>query len=211
MDFTSRMTSLLSELRRERNGEVADTMRFYGRGCGLNLGVSIPTIRSVAGGFECGHAFAEYLYRQDVRELRIAALWLADADAVGPQSFDFWAAGIVNSEIAEQAAMALFAKCGCIDELLRRWGASDDALLAYTALLASSRNGECDAALLLRTAIETICRFRDNILIGRGVVAAVVSVQPRAGEAVRRFADTVGRDGCATARYVAEELSWMLE
>ena len=40
MDFTSRMAALLGAFRRERNGAVADSMRFYGAPCGLNYGVS---------------------------------------------------------------------------------------------------------------------------------------------------------------------------
>ena len=37
MDFTSRMAALLGAFRRERNGAVADSMRFYGAPCGLSL------------------------------------------------------------------------------------------------------------------------------------------------------------------------------
>ena len=48
MDFTSRMTTLLGAFRRERNGAVADSMRFYGRPYGLNYGVSLPTLRRLA-------------------------------------------------------------------------------------------------------------------------------------------------------------------
>ena len=48
MDFTSRMVALLGELRRERNGAVADAMRCYGAPYGLNYGVSLPTLRKLA-------------------------------------------------------------------------------------------------------------------------------------------------------------------
>ena len=48
MDFTSRMVALLGELRRERNGAVADAMRCYGAPYGLNYGVSLPTLRTLA-------------------------------------------------------------------------------------------------------------------------------------------------------------------
>ena len=44
MDYTSRMVALLRELRRERNGAVADSMRYYGTPYGLNYGVSLPTL-----------------------------------------------------------------------------------------------------------------------------------------------------------------------
>ena len=67
MDFTSRMAALLGAFRRERNGAVADSMRFYGAPCGLNYGVSLPTLRTLARAEAADHDFAKYLWRQDVR------------------------------------------------------------------------------------------------------------------------------------------------
>ena len=77
MDFTSRMVALLGELRRERNGAVADAMRCYGAPYGLNYGVSLPTLRKLARAETPDHDFARYLYLQEVRELRLAALHIA--------------------------------------------------------------------------------------------------------------------------------------
>ena len=48
MDNTSLMISLLGALRREMNGAVADAMHYYGKRYGLNYGVSLPTIRTIA-------------------------------------------------------------------------------------------------------------------------------------------------------------------
>ena len=62
MDFTSRMVALLGELRRERNGAVADAMRCYGAPYGLNYGVSLPTLRKLARAETPDHDFARYLY-----------------------------------------------------------------------------------------------------------------------------------------------------
>lgn len=77
-DLTSRMVELLGRLRREMNGAVADSMRVRGRPYGLNYGVSLPTIRAIARSCPPDHAFARYLFLQDVRELRLAALTLAE-------------------------------------------------------------------------------------------------------------------------------------
>ena len=110
MDYTSRMVALLRELRRERNGAVADSMRYYGTPYGLNYGVSLPTLRRIARAEAPDHGFARYLYRQDVRELRLAALHIACPACFTPEEFPAWAAGIVNSEIAEEAAFALLSR-----------------------------------------------------------------------------------------------------
>ena len=110
MDFTSRMVALLGELRRERNGAVADAMRCYGAPYGLNYGVSLPTLRKLARAETPDHDFARYLYLQEVRELRLAALHIARPESLTPDEFPAWAAGIVNSEVAEEAAFAFLSR-----------------------------------------------------------------------------------------------------
>ena len=91
------MVALLGELRRERNGAVADAMRCYGAPYGLNYGVSLPTLRKLARAETPDHDFARYLYLQEVRELRLAALHIARPESLTPDEFPAWAAGIVNS------------------------------------------------------------------------------------------------------------------
>lgn len=100
MNHTSRMTALLGEIRRERNGAVADSMRLVGRPYGLNYGVSLPTLRRLARAETPDHDFAEFLFRQDVRELRLAAFHIAEPDRLTPDDSAFWAAGIDNNELA---------------------------------------------------------------------------------------------------------------
>ena len=146
MDYTSRMVALLRELRRERNGAVADSMRYYGTPYGLNYGVSLPTLRRIARAEAPDHGFARYLYRQDVRELRLAALHIACPACLTPEEFPAWAAGIVNSEIAEEAAFALLSRAEAFPALFSAWIASPDALLQYAALLAAARSPRLTAS-----------------------------------------------------------------
>lgn len=146
MDYTSRMVALLRELRRERNGAVADSMRYYGTPYGLNYGVSLPTLRRIARAEAPDHDFARYLYRQDVRELRLAALHIASPACLTPDEFPVWAAGIVNSEIAEEAAFALLGRADAFPALFSAWIVSPDALLQYAALLAAARSPHLTAA-----------------------------------------------------------------
>ena len=121
MNHTSRMTALLGEIRRERNGAVADSMRLVGRPYGLNYGVSLPTLRRLARAETPDHDFAEFLFRQDVRELRLAAFHIAEPDRLTPDDSAFWAAGIDNNELAEEAAFALLSRAGAFPALFGRW------------------------------------------------------------------------------------------
>lgn len=160
MDFTSRMVALLGELRRERNGAVADAMSPFGKPYGLNYGVSLPTLRQIARAERPDHDFARYLYVQDVRELRLAALYVAQAERVTADEADFWAAGIVNAEVAEEASFALLSRVDVLPAIFENWMAASP-LLQYAALLAAARSPRAslawvDAALAAvhRNAVE---------------------------------------------------------
>lgn len=157
MDFTSRMVALLGELRRERNGAVADAMRFYGAPYGLNYGVSLPTLRRLARAETPDYDFARYLYRQEVRELRLAALHIACPERLAPDEFSFWAAGIVNSEVAEEAAFALLSRADVLPVLFDAWIADPNPLLQYAALQAAARSSRLTAAWIA-PAVEAVRR-----------------------------------------------------
>lgn len=136
MDYTSRMAALLGRFRRERNGVVADTMQYRGKAYGLNYGVSLPTIRAVARAERPDSDFARFLYRQDVRELKLATFWIADPVQVTSVEFSDWGEGIANSEMAEECAFALMSRSPRGDEWGRAWCDTGNELLGYAGLLA---------------------------------------------------------------------------
>lgn len=177
------MVALLGELRRERNGAVADAMCLCGKPYGLNYGVSLPTLRRIARAETSDHDFARYLYVQDVRELRLAALYIAQPERVTMDEAEFWAAGIINSEVAEEASFALLSRVGVLPELFRSW-ITASPLLQYAALLAAARSPQAslawvDAALeaVHRNAVEA----EALVAAARSVAAADTSAAPAAG------------------------------
>ena len=177
------MVALLGELRRERNGAVADAMCLCGKPYGLNYGVSLPTLRRIARAETPDHDFARYLYVQDVRELRLAALYIAQPERVTMDEAAFWAAGIINSEVAEEASFALLSRVGVLPELFRSW-ITASPLLQYAALLAAARSPQAslawvDAALeaVHRNAVEA----EAVVVAARSAAAADTSAAPAAG------------------------------
>lgn len=111
MTTTEKMIALMRRLRIEMNGAVTDAMREYGggqQGYGLNYGVSLPTIREVAAEYAPDHELAQTLWQQDVREMKLAALFVDDAAAVTAGQMERWAADWRVPELAEQCAMQLF-------------------------------------------------------------------------------------------------------
>ena len=206
---TTRMLALLAELRREMNGVAADAMRSYGGQYGVNYGVAAHTIREKASTLSHDHEFAEYLYRQDVRELRIAGLWLAEPECVTSDDLPFWVAGMINSEVAEQAALALFSHVECINEMLEEWSHSTDVLPPYAAMLAAARNERTAASAAYGPLFRIINAFPDNRLAGQGAVALLASLAERDREGVDAFIASLPEN--QTADFVRDEMSWRLE
>lgn len=177
------MVALLGELRRERNGAVADAMCLCGKPYGLNYGVSLPTLRRIARAETPDHDFARYLYVQDVRELRLAALYIAQPERVTMDEAAFWAAGIVNSEVAEEASFALLSRVGVLPAIFESWMAASP-LLQYAALLAAARSPQASLAWV-DAALEAVHRDAVEaealVAAARSVAAADTSAAPAAG------------------------------
>ena len=213
MDYTSRMVALLRELRRERNGAVADSMRYYGTPYGLNYGVSLPTLRRIARAEAPDHGFARYLYRQDVRELRMAALTIADPVSVTPDNVDEWFVGRMPEELIEELALRLLSRCGrpVLDTLCGRWLRAGSGAERYAALmaLARARVQEFDAAAVVEAVPDAVAACPDDLRLARGAAAFVQSASARiAPERLARMIERLpdSRGGA----YLRDELAWMI-
>lgn len=222
MDHTSRMVALLAAVRRERNGAVADSMRCYGAAYGLNYGVSLPTVRAIARAEAPDHAFARMLYRQEVRELRLAALHVASPSSLTLDELPAWAAGIINSEVAEEAAFALLGRAPILPELFERWCKSAEPLLVYAALMAAARWSEPMVGWA-SVAVETVRRIAAEAGEGRqpawaerlavqgatALLAALGDHDAANRPAVFRAADSLG--DAPAGKALREELAWRWE
>ena len=175
----------------------------------MNYGVALHSLREMAREVGCDDDLAHFLYRQQVRELQIIALWIADAESVNVEQFDYWAAGIINSEIAEQAAQGLLSKIEQIDALLERWCSSENELLAYSALLAASRSEKVSAVAVQSAVNKSINTFSDNHLAVQGVVALLSAQIAKNRALVEAVLATLPDNKSAAA--VREEIAWRLE
>ena len=212
MDYTSKMVALMKSMRRERNGAVADAM--CTSRSGLNYGVSLPTVREIARAEPKDYDFARMLWTQDVRELRLAALHIADPQRFVPEEFAVWAEGIRDEELAEETAFALLSHAPHFVDLFPLWIASPMPLLRYAVLQGAARSAMtpmewiAPAVAALSEAFST----HENRLIANGVVAMLAALAQRDEahkSAVRKVVKTLG--DTPSARYVAEEMEWRLE
>lgn len=197
---------LLFRLRKEMNGAALDTMRYFGADYERNYGVQIYAIRNLAREIGTDHELAEFFYKEAIREVRLVALWIAEAERVAISDFDFWASGIINSEVAEQASHALLSRIADVAELLQRWCTSDNALLAYCALLSAARNGRVEPTAAVGTILSAVERFSDNRLVAQGATALAMQLDDSAvQELLRSLPDN------PTAALLREEIAWRVE
>ncbi len=194
---------LLYRLRKEMNGAALDTMRYFGADYGRNYGVQIYAIRNLAREIGANHDLAVSFYTENIREVRLVALWIADAERVEVADFDFWAEGIINSEVAEQASHALLSRIEPIAELLTAWCSSDNALLAYCALLAAARSGGVESETAVKAIAQAVATFSDNRLVAQGATALAINLSD---EAVKQLIDQLPDNPTATLLH--EEVSW---
>lgn len=175
MNNTEKMAALLRRLRQQMNGAVSEAMTARGIRYPLNYGVSVPTLRAVAAEFAPDHELARLLYKQQVRELVLAACYVADPLQVDAVQWDQWAAGIGSGEVAEHAAFML-AKSPAAPVMIPRWLERERPVwLRYCALLCLAHRidaGVCPAD----TARELIAPMlqEEDVWIRRGLEAVEV-------------------------------------
>ncbi|MBR4969586.1 MAG: DNA alkylation repair protein [Alistipes sp.] len=196
---------LLYRLRKEMNGAALDTMCYFGADYARNYGVQIYAIRNLAREIGTNHELAKSFYTESIREVRLVALWIADAEQVSVADFDFWAEGIINSEVAEQASHALLHRIASVAELLSAWCASDNALLAYCALLSAARNGGVEGDEAVDAILSAVSRFGDNRLVAQGATALAINLSD---ESVHRLLDNMPDN--PTANLLRDEIAWRI-
>ena len=197
-------------MRKQMNGAVADAMFYYGTRYGLNYGVSLPTVREIAEETGKDLELALYLFKQQVRELKLAALHIADAEQITTTTSSTWADGITTSELAEEAAFAMLSHCPSLNEIYDKWVKSENEFATYAALMALSRSGEISLGQL-EPMPNITCRYSTSRPIAQGVVAllAAAYLNPALQEAVKAIIERL--PDTPASEYVRDEMSWRME
>lgn len=203
------MIHLLGELRREMNGAVADSMRYYGARYGLNYGVSLPTIRTIAEQERHSDELALYLYKQDVRELRLAALHIAE-----PEHFEnnaqIWMEGITTSEIAEEMAFALLRNVTGLPTLFEQWSKSGNEFAAYAVVMAAARTALAAKEATLDAIPEIVNLHSTSRIMAQGIVALLSAAM--AHHSMLRIKGVIcALPPCQATEYINDEMAWRME
>ena len=206
------MISLLGAMRKQMNGAVADAMYYYGANYGLNYGVSLPTVRQIAKEAEQDHDLALYLYKQQVRELRLAALHIAEGEKITMEELPTWAEGVINSEVAEEMAFALLPRTTILSQVFTEWSQSDNEFLAYAALMAAARSNIARDTDAIRSIPAILNRFAASRIIAQGAVALLAAAYDCDSEARKCVMEIISKlEESPAANYVQEEMRWRME
>ena len=212
MDNTQHMIELLGRLRKQMNGAVAESMAQHGENYGLNYGVSIATIREIVASEKRDYEFAKYLYRQQIRELKLAACHIADAKMVDTHEFPFWSRGIANAELAEELAFALLSKIYDINSLMGVWSTESNEMVAYAALMAAARNERTTTEVAFIAIENSVKANPESRYIAEAVVALLVYVASRDKSVKVGIPHLLERlNDSPTKRHIEEEIEWRLE
>ncbi len=208
MDKTTRMAKLLGELITEKHGLVADTMNYHGKRYGMNYGVNLYTIRAIAKREGIDHTLAKYLYRQQIREMQLLAISMADAAAMDAEELKYWADGLTSSELAEEFALKILPKVDEFWELFEQWLESDDEMVQYSAMMGGSRVEveNADMVLSLLGSLD----FSEDMpsYIINSAILLLVNIAKEDLVAVRQFVTNLPEN--STSEFINEELEWRL-
>lgn len=222
LDSTELMAQLLRLLRVEMNGAVTGAMQQRGAAYPLNYGVSVPTIRKIAAPYAPNHKLSRLLFCQRVRDLQLAAIYVADPMEVTVGELDFWAEGVVNTELAEHLSTMLLSRTLIVGDIVLRWlmeNMNDDPksdLLRYCALLCGARaigrseGAQWDWVQLIGVLPQVVSQHTSRHVI-QGTATLIESLwrfKPESHRQIRELSSRLAQQG-ATA--LTDEIGWILE
>ncbi len=218
-DIKVKADRLLRRLKVEMNGAVSGAMKERGMVYKLNYGVSIPTLKAITAEYGPDHTLAMELFGSDIRELKLAAIYVADPKAVKLEQLEEWGDNLVTTEVAEHLAIQLLGRSPLAVEVARRWLPSGDKLKVYAAsmgLASALKRGAaraCDKDLgSMFEACASIAESNDKTLAS-GVInllRAIALTGEKWMAKVVKFVEEAAGAGSPAKKYVAEELSWRL-
>lgn len=126
------LRNIRTDLRLSMNGITAASMRAKGVGYRMNFGVEIPRLKQIANKYLPDKILAEYMWREDVRELKILATMLCPLDFFTIEDANKWVKMISNQEIREQLCKNLLQQLPFADELVSLWIDNEDASIRTT-------------------------------------------------------------------------------
>lgn len=214
-----RKTEILTEMRRQMNGVVADATKAV-NGAGIfSYGVLVPVIRAVAATYHPDHLLAQYLFSSDIRELKIAAVYIADTGAVTMEQAEKWKNSLATFEIADHAATGLFSKTSIAMEIARSWSRENDPLIQKAAMMTAGKqlqrikNADTGTARECFRMAENALENENRIVLNSiaFMLVQLAKTSPENLDLVRKYVRELENSLSGQRKYTAGEIAWQLE
>lgn len=146
-------------LYRQRNGAAVETMTRMSGDTSRNYGAALTVIRQIAAEYAPCQPLADMLYAGDIRDHRLAALYIADPASFDPDKTIRWILDVRTVEVADCAAQALFCKIPGIISVAMPL-IEKEPLTSHTAVMTVARalNGSKDS-MAPHTVAELLSRL----------------------------------------------------
>ncbi len=108
-DYQFMHQALIKEVAKFENAITSQAMSRLGLNYEVSYGLAISQLESIAGIIDKDDNYAQYLWQQKERESKLIALRIFETQEFDIDKLNEFAAGITTVELAEQAAMKLFA------------------------------------------------------------------------------------------------------
>jgi 3-methyladenine DNA glycosylase AlkD len=124
---------ILNFIRAHRNGETAGMMNKRGIQYNMNYGVSIIHIRQYAKELGYNHQIAQKLWKENMRETKLFALYLFDPKLITEDDLNEIILQINNTELAEQASFSILTNAVIPQNMLMEWCQNSSQAVKLTA------------------------------------------------------------------------------
>ncbi len=120
-DEKARLAAIMKELRRRADPRNVAGMARYGINPTNTLGVSVQTLRRIAGKAGRSHRLAQMLWATGIHEARILAALVDEPAEVTSRQMDRWVKDIDSWDVCDQCCSNLFDKTRFAYEKARTW------------------------------------------------------------------------------------------
>jgi 3-methyladenine DNA glycosylase AlkD len=171
---------VLHFIKAQRNGETANLMTKMGLQYNINYGLSIIHIRQYAKELGRNHHVAKQLWKEDIRETKLFALYLFEPQEFSIDEINKLVLQLNNTELAEQAAFSVLTEADIPQATLMQWcqNASQTVkLTAYNTINRKFKTGnmaEFDFGVFFDMLEQEIAQ--DNILPTKSITFALSEI-----------------------------------
>ena len=169
-DIQETIREIKKDFRLSMNGVVSTLQRRQGLDYKINFGIEFPRLKAIAEKYPQNRELALTLWKDDIRECKILAIYLLPQDAYSSIA-EQWIADTKYNEIADRLAMHILCKIPEATNKALEWTSIKDGMFSYCGYMTLShlfRNGlrlnEKEEELFFGNVAKTITSYKGTTI-----------------------------------------------